>query len=217
MEKNHKTGLEETYTSHHTKGGRRGTTMFGEQRGEFLREKIGTGKKVLDIGCRDGELTKEYYKGNEVLGLDIDTEALEKAQNKLGIKVKHADLHSNWGVEKSFYDVVVAGEVLEHLYYPDTVLSRVCEVLNDKGSLVGSVPNAFSLINRIRLFLGNKKGTPLSDPTHINHFKRSELKSLLERCFDDVSIIPLGKYAWLDKFFPGMFCFMLMFEAKNKK
>jgi 2-polyprenyl-3-methyl-5-hydroxy-6-metoxy-1,4-benzoquinol methylase len=214
---NKKTGLEETYVSHHTKGGRRGTTMFGKQRGEFLRAKIGIGKKILDIGCRDGELTKEFIEGNNVLGLDIDTEALEKAKIKLNMNVRHADLHSDWEIESGVYDVVVAGEVLEHLYYPGTVLARVCDALKSDGVFVGSVPNAFSLINRVRLFLGIKKGTPLSDPTHINHFKRGELMSLLEKYFNDVTIEPLGKYSRLDKFFPGMFSFMFMWEAKNKK
>lgn len=214
---NNKSGLEQTYTTHHTKGGRRDTTMFGKQRGEFLRSNIGTGKKILDIGCRDGELTKEFVEGNDILGLDIDTKALEKAKDKLGVEVKHADLHSDWEVENGVYDVVVAGEVLEHLYYPKTVLEKVCAALNKEGVLLGSVPNAFSLINRIRLFFGVKKGTPLSDPTHINQFKRSEMMEILKEYFEEVSIEPLGKYAWLDRIFPGMFSFMIMFKAKNKK
>lgn len=211
------TGLEETYINHHTTGGRRDKTMFGKQRGEFLRRKIGTGKTILDIGCRDGELTKEFVSGNKILGLDIDTKALKKAKEKTNIQVQSADLHSDWGVDYDSYDVVVAGEVLEHLYYPDIVLSKVSKVLKKDGIFVGSVPNAFSLINRFRLLLGIKKGTPLSDPTHINHFKRSELKELLKKYFNQVTIEPLGKYAWVDKILPGMFSFMFMFEAKNKK
>jgi 2-polyprenyl-3-methyl-5-hydroxy-6-metoxy-1,4-benzoquinol methylase len=212
-----RSGLEETYISHHTQGGRRDTTMFGKQRGEFLRSRIGTGKKILDIGCRDGELTKEYAAGNEVLGLDIDTEALNKAKQKLSMLVQKADLHADWGVERGVYDVVVAGEVLEHLYYSEVVIGKVKNALKQDGLFIGSVPNAFSLINRVRLFFGIKKGTPLSDPTHINHFKHSELHALLKKHFTEVSIVPLGKYAWLDKYVPGMFSFMLMFEARNKK
>ncbi len=135
----------------------------------------------------------------------------------MGISVQKADLHAEWEIEKGVYDAVVAGEVLEHLYYPDTVLGKVSAVLKEDGVLLGSVPNAFSLINRVRLFLGNKKGTPLSDPTHINHFKRRELMMRLKKHFNDVTIEPLGKYAWLDKFVPGMFSFMFLFEARNKK
>lgn len=211
------TGLEQTYIHHHTKGGRRGRTMFGELRGVFLREAIGTNKTILDIGCRDGELTKEFYKGNKVLGIDIDLEALAKIKRELGIDTDKIDLHGNWNLSADSFDVVVAGEVLEHLYYPDIVLGKIVGVLNKEGILVGSVPNAFSLINRFRLFFGIKKGTPLSDPTHINHFKRSELERLLKERFSNVVISPLGKYAWLDKFFPGFFSFMFLFKASHKK
>jgi 2-polyprenyl-3-methyl-5-hydroxy-6-metoxy-1,4-benzoquinol methylase len=211
------TGLEQTYIYHHTKGGRRGRTMFGEQRGVFLREAIGTGKTILDIGCRDGELTREFYKGNKVLGIDIDLEALAKIKQELGIDTDKIDLHGNWNLPTESFDVVVAGEVLEHLYYPQIVLGKVADVLKSDGILVGSVPNAFSLINRTRLFFGIKKGTPLNDPTHINHFKRSELERLLKEQFANVEILPLGKYAWLDKFFPGFFSFMFLFKASHKK
>lgn len=216
-ENEQKSGLEQTYTQHHTKGKRRGRTMFGEVRGEFLRKEIGTDKNILDIGCRDGELTKEFVTGNTVLGLDIDMQALSVAKENLGIEIQKADLHGDWGVQKNHYDVVVAGEVMEHLYYPDTVLGKVVDVLNDDGFLIGSVPNGFSLKNRLRLLFGIKKGTTLHDPTHINHFKHSELKQKLETYFEDVSIVPLGRFAWLDRFMPGMFSFMLLFVARKKK
>lgn len=210
-------GLEQTYIKHHTKGGRRGITMFGNERGVFLRKHIGTGNRVLDIGCRDGELTKEFYKNNTVLGVDIDSMALREVSSTLGIETKKLDLHDDWGLSRDFYDVVVAGEVLEHLYYTDVVLEKIAFVLKKDGMLIGSVPNAFSLINRLRLFRGNKKGTTLHDPTHINHFKYNELETLLKKHFTEVSIEPFGNYAWLDRFFPGWFSFMFLFVAKNKK
>lgn len=209
-------GIEQTYTHHHTAGGRRGRTMFGQKRGDFLRNHIGTGKKILDIGCRDGELTQEFYKGNKVLGLDIDSKALETLKSNLPeVETKKVDLHADWELPASVFDVVVAGEVLEHLYYPDIVLNKIHSVLKDGGILVGSVPNGFSLINRVRLFLGIKKGTTLHDPTHINHFKRAELAELLSKQYSSHEIVPLGKYAFLDKFWPGMFSFMHLFVARK--
>ncbi|MFT5179646.1 MAG: 2-polyprenyl-3-methyl-5-hydroxy-6-metoxy-1,4-benzoquinol methylase [Candidatus Paceibacteria bacterium] len=210
------TGLEKTYKHHHTKGSRRGHSMFKDIRGEFLRDRIKTGKKVLDIGCRDGVLTKEYAEGNTVLGVDIDQEALDDLAERLSIETRKIDLHADWNIPKNSFDVVVAGEVLEHLYYPDIVVSKISDVLKDGGMLIGSVPNAFSLINRLRLLIGKKKGTPLCDPTHINHFSRKELKTVLIKNFKNVKITPLGNYAFLDRFFPGYFSFMLLFEATKK-
>jgi 2-polyprenyl-3-methyl-5-hydroxy-6-metoxy-1,4-benzoquinol methylase len=209
--------LRKIYENHHTDRERRDFSILQNDRGEFLRRNIGTGKKVLDIGCRDGVLTSEYSKGNDVLGFDIDSIALETAKENLGIETRQVDLYSDWDVENKSFDIVVAGEVLEHLYYPGKIVGKAASVLKDGGVLLGSVPNAFSLKNRIRLFLGKKKGTPLEDPTHINHFSRKELATLLEKSFKKVSIIPLGNFAKFDKFLPGMFAFDLMFKASGPK
>jgi 2-polyprenyl-3-methyl-5-hydroxy-6-metoxy-1,4-benzoquinol methylase len=207
--------LENIYRSHHNE--RRGEFFIlqGSIRGDFLSKNIGTGKKVLDIGCRDGALTSKYSLGNNVTGLDIDGVALDKASKNLGIRAIKTDLNEDWPVENGTYDVVVAAEIIEHLYYPDAVLKRINKALKEGGVLLGSLPNAFSLKNRFRYLLGRKKNTPLSDPTHINHFSRKEFESLLSKNFKEFETYPIGRYAFLDKFFPGLFCFMFMFKAKK--
>lgn len=212
-----KTGIENIYSFHHKEKRGQKYSILKESRGEFFRDKIGKGKKIIDLGCRDGALTQFFAEGNNVLGLDIDRDSLDIAQNDLGIDVKHADLNGEWDIETNTFDIVVAGEVLEHLYYPEIVVKKVAECLKVDGMFLGSVPNAFSLKNRIRLFLGKKKNTPLSDPTHINHFTRKELENILKDKFKEVVIYPAGKFSWLDKIFPGMFAFMFMFSAKYKK
>ncbi len=212
------TGLEDTYRHHHKKRRGEDYVLFGDKRGKFLKTRIGRSRRILDIGCRDGELTRYYAEHNEVLGLDIDEHALQRATDKLGIKIQALDLNGDWvGVPTSYFDVAVAAEVLEHLYNPDIVLKKIVATLSSDGILLGSVPNAFSLANRARLFRGQKAGTPLSDPTHINHFSRPELQSLLEKHFSEVRIYPLGRLAWLDRVYPGMFSFGLLFEARRPR
>lgn len=207
--------LENIYSTHHRNRRGESFVLQGDERGAFLKESIGKGKNVLDIGCRDGALTRYFAQGNEVLGLDIDSESLSRAEAELGIKTKHTDLHGEWDVSVGSFDVVVAAEVIEHLYYPDVVLEKIHTVLRDGGLLIGSIPNAFSLINRFRFFCGTKKGTPLSDPTHINQFSHGEFKSLLEKYFHRVELVPLGRFSFLDKFFPGLFSFMILFKVRK--
>src|SRR3989344_4571889 len=172
---------EHMYRDHHEGRGRMGYSILGDARGAFLRGHIGTNKRVLDIGCRDGTLTASYAKGNTVTGVDIDS------------------------------------EVLEHLFFPERVIEKAARVLRDDGILVGSVPNAFSLINRFRLFFGRKRLTPLYDPTHVNHFSRAEFSGLLALHFREVTIEPLGRFARLDALWKGMFAFDLLFVAKYPK
>lgn len=190
--------------------------LLGKERGAFLREHIGSGKRVLDIGCRDGALTSTYAQGNTVLGLDIDSGALARAKEKLGIEIKQVDLNDDWGMEPGSFDVVVAAEVVEHLYYPEVVFEKIEKVLAPGGVLLGTVPNAFSLRHRLRYLLKQKKSTPLEDPTHINHFTVRELERLLSAQFEGVRVMGLGRHAWLAKHFPQAFAFDLCFVGKKK-
>ena len=209
--------LQETYRYHHGTFRREGLAIFKDLRGEYLRARIGEGKRVLDIGCRDGALTLTYAKGNEVVAADIDSVALKALEGIMGIKTMQMDLNGTWELPAHSFDVVVAAEVLEHLYYPGRVLERITGVLKNDGMLIGSVPNAFSLKNRIRLLFGRKHNTPLADPTHINHFSRAELTALFKEYFQKVEIVPVGRYAFLENIFPGLFSFMMLFCVKNPK
>lgn len=206
--------LEAVYRSHHAKSRGEGFVLLGEARGAFLRRVVGTDKKVLDIGCRDGALTKTYMEGNTVTGCDIDSEALAKA-GALGVTTKQLDLNGDWGIAPATFDAVVAAEVVEHLYYPDKVFEKIAAVLTPGGVVAGTVPNAFSFANRMRYLLVRKRGTPLSDPTHINHFIVSELTTLLERHFTDVRVEGLGRLGPLARAFPQEFAFDLCFSGKR--
>ncbi len=207
--------LEDIYRSHHAKRRGQDFILLGDERGAFLAEHIGTGKKVLDIGCRDGALTGAYANGNEVLGLDIDSVALGRAKEALGIETRQTDLNGDWGVSSASFDAVVAAEVIEHLYYPDTVFGKIADALKSGGMLLGTVPNAFSLANRARYLLKQKRNTPLMDPTHINHFTVEELYALLSAHFADVRIIGLGRLGPLAARFPQAFAFDLAFVGKK--
>lgn len=207
-------GPKDIYEQHHKTNREAGFSILKEERGELLKELIGTGKMVLDIGCRDGALTKHFIHGNQVLGVDIDEVALKEAA-KLGIQVKSMDLGGDWSELQGLeFDVVVAGEVLEHLYFPGQVLTKIIGHLKPGGKLIGSVPNAFSVKNRLRYLRGSRKHTPLYDPTHINHFSAQELRGLLREYFSKVTILGLGRYKRLAKLSPNLFSFDLFFVAQ---
>lgn len=208
---------EKIYRDHHEKSRHHFSGVLNDERGQFIRQSIENGKKIIDLGSRDGSLLAHYADGNEVLAVDIDGVALEKCKDKLGVSIMKVNLNDDWPFEENSYDAVVAGEIIEHLYYPDLTIKKISKVLKNDGIFVGSTVNAFSLINRFRLLFGKKHGTSLEDPTHINHFLRKELEMLLKKYFNDVKIVPLGRFVFLDYVFPGLFSYVLLFEAKNKK
>ena len=170
-----------------------------DKRTDIIKKIIGSGKRVLDLGCRDGSLTKYYVKGNEVIGADIDDVALSICQTNLGIKTIHLDLNDPLPFDDSSFDVVIAGEIIEHLIFPELFVKEIYRVLKSKGIFCGSTPNVPRMKNRIQFLFGR---TPcfdyagylrfFDDAAHLRYFSYSTLKSFLERYFTKVDIIPYG-------------------------
>lgn len=211
-----KSFLEKIYTFHHLNNRNHDFSIMEKERGLFLNQVIGTGKKVLDIGCRNGVLTAYFTQGNDVTGVDIDQTALNSAERNLGIKTRLMNLQDDWSeLAGQKFDVIVAGEVLEHLYFPEQIIKKVYNHLNDGGMFIGSVPNAFNLKNRLRFLFGSKKNTPLMDPTHINHFHINELRKMLSSLFSRVEILGEGKYKRLSKLSPNFFSFIILFLCRK--
>ena len=135
-------------------------------------EAIGRGKRVLDLGCRSGALTRHFLDGNSVVGLDVDAAALEKAR-ALGIEPVQANVEEPLPFEDASFDAVVAGELFEHLRFPDALVAEIERVLRPGGVLVGSVPNAFRLQSRLRFLRGRP---PEDDPTHLRMFSPTQMR-----------------------------------------
>jgi SAM-dependent methyltransferase len=135
----------------------------------------GPGRRVLDLGCRYGAVTRAYAAGNDVVGVDVDRDALEGAAG-LGIETLWADVEDPLPFEDETFDVIVAGELLEHLREPESVVSEARRVLRPGGTFVGSVPNAFRLKNRLRFLAGRP---PETDLTHLHLFSPGDLELLL--------------------------------------
>lgn len=181
----------EMYQRHHSTG-RYGFTIAGGERGAWFAARVGETARalskprldVLDIGCRDGTLTKQYAEGHSIQGLDVDAEAVRLAGDA-GLTVKKHDLNqAPLPFGKDTFDLIVAGEVLEHLQWPELVVADIFEALRPGGRFIGTVPNAFRLRNRILFFLGRDFEV---DPTHLHWFSPSSMRALL-KSFRDVQL-----------------------------
>jgi len=203
--------LAEMYQTHHRKHKRFGFVFGGWERGEHFRTWVGTGQRVLDIGCRDGTLTRYYAGGNEVVGLDIDQRALDVCAQELGIETRWADFNQGLPFDDTDFDVVVAGEVLEHSISPARLVAEIHRVLRPNGTFVGSVPNAFRLKNRLRFLIGREIE---HDETHLHMFSVRTLKALLKRHFCQIEIVPVAsRFLWLS---PQLFANDLLWRCRKK-
>ena len=173
--------LSERYGEHHRAKRTQDFVFAGQDRVDLFRRYVGgPGRRVLDLGCRYGALTRAYAPGNDVVGVDVDREALAEAAT-LGIETRWADVDEPLPFDDASFDVVVAGELLEHVRDPERLVGEVRRVLRPGGRFVASVPNAFRLKNRLRFLLGRK---PEDDPTHLHMFSPADVPSLLGG-FDD--------------------------------
>lgn len=202
--------LDERYRRHHA-GEKQEFVFGGDDRGELLASLVGgPGMRVLDVGCRTGRLTRYYAEGNDIVGVDVDREALAVAAESLGIETVWADVDAGLPVADASFDVVVAGEVLEHLSDPAAAVAEARRVLRPGGRFIGSVPNAFRLKSRVAYARGKY---PVDwDPTHLQLFTPEALRSLLDG-FNDVQIsFAVGRFVALH---PRLLANVQIFSARR--
>ena len=169
--------LDEAYREHHRERRPDDFVFCGPERSAAFREWVGRGRRVLDLGCRSGALTQAYVEGNEVVGVDVDRAALAEAA-KLGIETAWADVDERLPFPDGSFDVVVAGELLEHVRFPDALVAEVRRLLRPGGWFVGSVPNSYRLKSRLR-FLAGRPPEFADDPTHLRMFGAADVRRLL--------------------------------------
>ena len=202
------TELGERYERHHRERRDEGDFVFVPERIPLFQAAIGRGKRVLDLGCRSGALTRHFLDGNEVVGVDVDRAALEKAA-ALGIEPVEANVEEPLPFEDGSFDAVVAGELLEHVRFPDGLVAEVRRVLRPGGVLVGSVPNAFRVQSRLRFLRGRP---PEDDPTHLHMYSPAQVRELLRSLADVRLDFVGGRYRRLG---PRLFARDLVFSARR--
>jgi 2-polyprenyl-3-methyl-5-hydroxy-6-metoxy-1,4-benzoquinol methylase len=151
----------------------------------FILENIpDSNLKILDIGCWDGSYAVRYKKKTNIIyGIESSLDACKKALKK-GIITKQGDF-----MEKNFFnnikfDVVVAGEIIEHVFDTDLFLQIIRNSLKDNGILILTTPNVVSLPRRILMLLGInpmlENRTIINETAgHIRYFTFSDMYKLL--------------------------------------
>jgi methionine biosynthesis protein MetW len=141
------------------------------------------GSRVLDVGCSTGYLARPLTeRGSVVVGIELDEGAAEAAR-EVCEEVLVGDVET---IELAFpdgsFDVVLCGDVIEHLRDPRRFLERVRPLLRKDGRLVLSTPNVANWAIRLGLLAGRWRYTErgILDRTHTHLFTRRTLREALE-------------------------------------
>lgn len=145
---------------------------------------VGTGKRVLDVGCSSGYLAQPLSeRGNTIVGIELDPVAARAAEQFCErVLVGNVEM-MELPLEPKSFDVVLCGDVVEHLRDPVAALARLRAFLKPGGRVVLSTPNIANWAIRLSLLGGRWRYTErgILDRTHTHLFTRATLAEALER------------------------------------
>ena len=128
---------------------------------------------ILDVGCGDGTfLELAQNAGHEVMGVDPDIKALHNARRK-NLNVTQGDIFSISNLE--YYDAIFLSHVIEHVHYPEKVVSQAYKLLKPNGYIWIETPNIESFGNRYF----SKFWRGLEPPRHLVIFNWGSIENLL--------------------------------------
>lgn len=145
------------------------------------------GQRVINLGCADTTRVEDIDSESHVhmrlskvatslVGIDLNDEGLRILEKRLpgdyichdAERLTELDLTAN---------VVVAGEVVEHVNNPGLMFAGCAHLLRPGGVLLLTTPNAFSL----KFFLHNLRGRDVNSDFHSVLFSPKTLRTALHR------------------------------------
>jgi SAM-dependent methyltransferase len=167
-----------------------------EQRRAFLLSRVAPGERVLDLGCGTAELTDALRAaGADALGVVVSVGALKRAAElHPQVELRHAAPDGPLPLGDAQFDVVWAGEVIEHVRDTAAWLSEVRRVLAPGGRLLLTTPYHGRL--SLALLALRPGGLRVHfDPRgdHLRFYTPSSLRALLaDFGFDEIEVRGAG-------------------------
>jgi SAM-dependent methyltransferase len=149
------------------------------QRLDYLKE-LCSGRSVLHLGCADWPYTEQHWdKGlilhralrefsGELWGIDNDRESLDllAKQGARNLHVANLERLEDSDVDRCF-DVILAGEVLEHLPNPGLFLRGVQRFMAPETVLCITTINAYCAMRMVQYAVTGRRGR--AEPVHPDH------------------------------------------------
>jgi len=158
LTKNDKTGLMKYYEEEYSIANLQSPNKTGDVPGslnensisrykllyDFIKKYANEDKKILDIGCATGGflqfLKKKDYK--QLYGIDFSNRYIKAAiKNDDKIVIKNGTAE-NIPFNDNYFDLLIADQVVEHLFDPNKIFIEAKRVLKNEGYICICVPNA---------------------------------------------------------------------------
>lgn len=153
------------------------------------------GKKVLHLGCTDYPFTETVIKNEmllhfelgriakELYGFDFDQRGIDILRSNGAQNLYRADLENLQDIDlNETFDVIIAGEMIEHLSNPGLFLRGIQRFMNPQTNLAITTINAYGGMRMWTYGLrGNGGYHEPVHPDHVAYYSYSTLKVLVER------------------------------------
>ena len=167
---------------------------YSQNRLEMLDFIPKNSKKVLDLGCGQGNFAKilKDKLEAEVWGVEVEKNEAEIARKKLDklIIAKLEDVA--YDLPDNYFDCLVFNDILEHLADPYSVLNDLRTKLTKNGVMVASIPNVRYFFNLKELMVDKNwrySNSGILDKTHLRFFtKKSIIETLKSLNFEILTI-----------------------------
>ncbi len=157
--------------------------------------------RILDVGCSGGLFAERARAaGHHVTGVDnLEIPGVRERTDRFFVADLERGLPAEVGTR---FDVVIAGDVIEHLTRPTEILRQLRDVLRPGGQIFLSVPNFGHWYPRLRVVTGrfgyDRRG--ILDDTHLRFFTRATLRRTVRAAGFDIMAevatgLPLGAVA----------------------
>ena len=145
-------------------------------------------ERILDVGAAHGYLAATLRRrGFHVTGIEADPVLAEEAAHHCH-ELHVADLDGPLPSFGARFDVILYGDVLEHLRDPMAVFTCLNQSLRPDGIVIVSLPNIANLYIRVHLLMGrfDYADRGILDRTHLHFFTRKTFRSFLDHAGLDV-------------------------------
>jgi 2-polyprenyl-6-hydroxyphenyl methylase/3-demethylubiquinone-9 3-methyltransferase len=171
----------------------------------FLSE-LPPGAKVVDMGCGNGCLISTFSAtGWRLYGIEASISGIERARKAYpNVQFMQSDATSpiTEGLEAESFDAVISVEVIEHVYDPRRMLTKIRSLLKPGGTLVLTTPY-HGYLKSLGIAIAGKADNhynPLWDGGHIKFWSHRTLAAALRECgFGDLRFAPKGRVPLLWK------------------